>query len=109
MKKNLQTNVLLISVYSCKIQFTVEKSAPSFEFPFGPVLTKLKVFHVVEEKMYHARQTFKVNCHLFVISTKSLIFDLTMILLPKLLVLTYSLIVKIMHYQIPFTELKSSY
>ena len=45
----------------------------------------------------------------FVNSTKSLILDLTKILLPKHLVLTYSLIVKVMHYQILFTELKSSY
>ena len=42
-------------------------------------------------------------------STKSLIFGLTKILLPKRLVLTYSLIAKVMHYQILFTELKSSY
>ena len=35
--------------------------------------------------------------------------SLTKILLPKLLVLTYSLIAKVMHYQIHFTELKSSY
>ena len=45
----------------------------------------------------------------FVNSTKSLIFDLTKILLPNRLVLTYSLIAKVMHYQILFTELKSSY
>ena len=35
-------------------------------------------------------------------STKSLTFDLTKILLPKHLVLTYSLIAKVMHYQILF-------
>ena len=34
--------------------------------------------------------------------------DLTKILLPKRLVLTYSLIAKGMHYQILYTELKSS-
>ena len=45
----------------------------------------------------------------FVNSMKSLIFDLTKILLPKHLVLTYSLIAKVMYYQIHFTELKSSY
>ena len=67
-------------------------------------MTKLKLFHVVERKMYHARD--KVP---FVNSTKSLIFDLTKILLPKRLVLTYSLIAKVMHYQILFTELKCSY
>ena len=41
-------------------------------------------------------------------STKSLIFDLTKILLPKRLVLTYSLIAKVMQYQILFTELGRS-
>ena len=45
----------------------------------------------------------------FVNLTKSLIFDLTKIIFPKRLVFTYSLIAKVMHYQIPFTELKSSY
>ena len=45
----------------------------------------------------------------FVNSTKSLIFDSTKILLPKRLVVTYSLTAKVMHYQILFTELKSSY
>ena len=45
----------------------------------------------------------------FVNSAKSLIFDLTKILLPKHLVLTYSLIAKVMYYQVLFTELKSSY
>ena len=38
--------------------------------PFGTVMTKLKLFHVVERKMYHVP---------FVNSTKSLIFDLTKI------------------------------
>ena len=42
-------------------------------------------------------------------STKSLIIDLTKILLPKCLVLTYSLIATVMHYQVLFTELKSNY
>ena len=45
---------------------------------------------------------------LFVNSMKSLIFDLTKILLPKHLVLTYSLIAKVMHLEILFTELKLS-
>ena len=35
-----------------------------FDLPFGTVMTKLKLFHVVERKMYHARQTFEINCHL---------------------------------------------
>ena len=39
-------------------------------------------------------------------STKSLIFDLTKILLPKGLVLTYSLISKVMHYQILFYRIE---
>ena len=41
-----------------------KKSAPSFDLPFGTVMTKLKLFHVVERKMYYARQTFEINCHL---------------------------------------------
>ena len=41
-----------------------KKSAPSFDLPFGTVMTELKLFHVVERKMYHARQTFEINCHL---------------------------------------------
>ena len=42
-------------------------------------------------------------------SRKILIFGLAKIPLPKCLVLTYSLIAKVMHYQLLFTELKSSY
>ena len=38
------------------------KSSPSIDLPFGTVMTKLKLFHVVEKK-YHARQTFEINCH----------------------------------------------
>ena len=45
----------------------------------------------------------------FVDSTKSLMFDLTKILWPKRLVLTYSFIAKVTHHHILFTELKSSY
>ena len=41
-----------------------KKSAPSFDLPFGTVMSKLKLFHVVEKKMYHARETFEINCHL---------------------------------------------
>ena len=41
-----------------------KKSAPSFDLPFGTVMTKLKLFHVVERKMYHAQQAFEINCHL---------------------------------------------
>ena len=41
-----------------------EKICPSFDLPFGTVMTKLKLFHVVERKMYHARQTSEMNCHL---------------------------------------------
>ena len=40
-----------------------KKSAPSFDLPFGTVMTKLKLFYVVE-KYYHARQTSEINCHL---------------------------------------------
>ena len=41
-----------------------KKSSPSFDLPFDTVITELKLFHVVERKMCHVRQTFKINCHL---------------------------------------------
>ena len=41
-----------------------KKSAPSFDLPFSTVMTELKLFHVVERKMYQSRQTFEINCHL---------------------------------------------
>ena len=41
-----------------------KKSAPSFHLQFGTIMTKLKLFHMVERKMYHALQTFEINCHL---------------------------------------------
>ena len=66
-----------------------KKSVPSFDLPFGTVITKLKLFHEVERKMYHVRPTSEINLP-FVNSTKSLLFDLTKILLPKHFVLTYS-------------------
>ena len=81
---------------------TVEKSAPNFDWPFGTAVTKLKLFHVNVSCSTNFRD--KLPC---VDSTKSLVLDLTKILLPKRLVLTYSLIVKVMHYLL-FTELKSS-
>ena len=34
--------------------------------PFGTAMTKLKLFHVVEKKMYHAEQTFEISCHLWI-------------------------------------------
>ena len=41
-----------------------KKSSPSFDLPFGTVMTELKLFQVVERKMmYHARQTFEINWH----------------------------------------------
>ena len=43
---------------------TAEKPAPTFDLPFGTVVTKLKLLHMVERKMYHARQTFEINCDL---------------------------------------------
>ena len=67
-------------------------------------MTKFKLFHAVDRKMINFRDKLP-----FMNSMKSLIFDSTNILLPKRLVFTYSLIVKVMHYQIPFTESKSSY
>ena len=30
-----------------------KNSAPRFDLPFGAVMTKLKLIHVVERKMYH--------------------------------------------------------
>ena len=41
-----------------------KKSSPSFDLPFGTIMTKLKLFHMVERKMYHARQSFEINCYL---------------------------------------------
>ena len=41
-----------------------KKSASIFDLPFGTVMPEVKLFHVVEMKMYHARQTFEINCHL---------------------------------------------
>ena len=41
-----------------------KESALSFDFPFATVMTKLNLFHVVEKKMYHARQIFEINCYL---------------------------------------------
>ena len=52
------------TVYARKFQITLEKRyAPNFDLLFGTIMTKLKLFHVVERKMYHARQTFEINCH----------------------------------------------
>ena len=51
----------------------------------------------------------KKNLQNNVLLISNLIFDLTKTLLSKRLVLTYSLIAKVMHYQILFTELKSRY
>ena len=89
---------LCISVNSRSLQ---KKSAPSFDMLFGTVMTKLKLFHVIERKMYHARQTCEFD--------EKFDIYLTKILLPKRLVIRYSLILKLMHYQILFTELKWSY
>ena len=83
----------------------MKKSAPSFHLPFGTVMTKLKLFQVIERPL---STNFEDKLR-FANSTKTLIFDLTKIQLPKHLVLTYSLIAKVMHYQILFTKLKSSY
>ena len=52
-----------VYVYSLKFQITAEKICSSFDLPFGTIMTKFKLFHVVENKMYHARQTFEINCH----------------------------------------------
>ena len=42
------------------------KSALSFDLLFGTVMTKLELLYVVERKMYHARRTFEINCHLLI-------------------------------------------
>ena len=50
---------------AANFQIIVEKNLPqAFDLPFGTVMTILKLFHVVERKMYHAQQTFEINCHL---------------------------------------------
>ena len=98
-------------MYGRKFQITVEKNLPqALTLPFGTLMTKLKLFRVFEKK-HGPRQTNFRDKLPFVNLTKSLIFDLflTKILLPKRLVLTYSLIAKVMHYQIRCTELRSSY
>ena len=41
-----------------------KKICPSFDFPFGTIMTKIKLFHLVERKMYHAQQIFEINWHL---------------------------------------------
>ena len=41
-----------------------KRSGLSFDLPFGTFMTKFNLFHVVERKMYHARQAFVINCHL---------------------------------------------
>ena len=41
-----------------------EKSASSSDLPFSTVLIKLKLFQVVEKKVYYVRQTFEITCHL---------------------------------------------
>ena len=66
-------------------------------------MTKLKLFHVVEKSLPYSTN-FRDKLP-FVNLTKSFIFDLSKILLLKRLILTYCLIAKVMHCQIPFTEL----
>ena len=103
-----ETNVFSFqTVYIRKFQITVEKSASSSDLPFGTVLTKPNLFHVVEKNV-PCQKNFQDKLP-FVNSTKSLISDLTKIPLPKCLILTYCLIAKTVHYQILFTESKSSY
>ena len=83
------------TVYSRKLQISAETNLPQ------ALTDAVWLVHVVERKMHHACQTFGQ----FVNSTKSLIFYLMKILLPKHLVHTYSLIAKVMYYQILFAEL----
>ena len=96
------------TVYSRKFQITVEKIC---------LKLWLAVWHSYDQAQALSRDWKKnvpystnVQDKLpFVNSTKRLIFDLTRILLPKCLVLTYSLIANVIHYQIIFSELKSSH
>ena len=63
--ENLQTNVLLTHFKLCiavNFKSLQKKSAPNCDLPFGTVMTKLKLFHVVERKLHHARQTFEIDC-----------------------------------------------
>ena len=68
-------------MYSHRFQISVEKSAPSFDLRYGTVMTKLKFFRVVEKNV--SCSTNVRDKLPFVNSTKSLIFGLTKILLPK--------------------------
>ena len=52
---------LCMAVNSKSLQ---EKIFPKLRLAFGTVITKLKLFHMIEKKMYHAGQTFEINCHL---------------------------------------------
>ena len=62
---------------------------------------------MVEKNLKHARQILEANFPL-IYSMKSLIVDLTTILLPKRLILLYCLIAKVMYYQNLLTFVKSS-
>ena len=99
-------------MYSRKFQIAVEKKfVLSFDLPCATVMTKLKLQAQAlscGSKNVPCQTNFRDKLP-FVNSMKSLVFDSTKILLPRRLVLTYSLMVKVMHYQILFTELKSSY
>ena len=59
-------------------------------------MTKPKFFHVAEKNV--ACSTNFRDKLPFLNATKSLIFDSTKVLLPKRLVLTYSLIAEVMYY-----------
>ena len=73
-RRNMPVEDLIRSQLQPEEEFTDQRSshfklciavnAPSFDLPFGTVMTKLKLFHVVKRKMYHASQTFEINCHL---------------------------------------------
>ena len=63
-----------------------KKSAPSFDLPYGTVMTKLKLFHVVVKNVPSTNFRDKLPPANW---TKSLIFDLTKILLPKHLIPIY--------------------
>ena len=43
-----------------------KESAPSFDVPFGTLMTNLQLFHVVEKNLKHARRILEINYHLYI-------------------------------------------
>ena len=53
-RRNTPVEDLIRSQIQSEEEFTDQSSVSRFDLPFGTVLTKLKLFHMVERKMYHA-------------------------------------------------------